>query len=123
MLKYCKGGTQMILDYNNIEANYDEMISILTEIANECSSLEELENRIKHDYTDGYTARLHKHIAKQYGKEYLSQIGEDFKHWVGFINYMLETQNSSFLNKGLKTKNRKHFDRKAFWEKYVSSSC
>jgi hypothetical protein len=25
-------------------------------------------------------------------------------------------ENSSFLNNGLKTRNRKHFDRKAFWE-------
>jgi hypothetical protein len=67
---------------------------------------------------DGYTARLQKHVTKQYGKEYLPQIGEDFNNWTAFIDYMLE--NGRFLNKGLKTRNRKNFDRKAFWDKYIS---
>jgi len=104
----------MILDYNNIEANCSEMIFILAGIANECSSFEMFEYRIKNDYEDGYTSRLYKHVAKQYGKEYLSRIGNDFEQWVNFIDFMLE--NSSFLNKGLETRNRKHFDRRAFWE-------
>jgi len=109
-----EGRTPLQLDYNNIEVNYDEIIYVLTSIANECNTFERFEYRIKHDYTDGLTARLYKRVALQYGKEYLSQIGEDFPLWVNFIDYMLD--NNGFLNKGLKTRNRKYFDRKAFWE-------
>jgi len=109
----------MILDYNNIEANCSEMIFILTGIADECGTYEMFEHRIINDYEDGYTSRLYKHIAKQYGKEYLSQIGNDFEQWVRFIDFMLE--NSGFLNKGLKTRKRKHFDRRAFWEQHQNT--
>lgn len=103
----------MQLDYNNVEANYDEIICVLTDIASECDIFERFEYRIKEDYMDGLTTRLYKRVALQYGKEYLSQIGEDYPQWVSFIDYLLD--NSNFLNKGLKTRNRKNFDRKAFW--------
>jgi hypothetical protein len=104
----------MILDYTNIPANYDEVIAILTQLAGECESYSEFERRITDDYEDGLTSRLHRHVARQYGKEYISQIGDDFRSWVSFIEYMLD--NSSFLNKGLKTRNRRYFDRAAFWD-------
>ena len=103
----------MILDYTNIPANYDEVIAILTQLAGECDSYSEFERRITQDYEDGLTPRIHRHIAQQYGKEYISQIGDDFRGWVGFVDHMLD--NGSFLNKGLKTRASKHFDRAAFW--------
>ena len=109
----------MLPDYTNVSINYDEVIAILNQLAGECESFEEFERRIKEDYEDGLTARIYKHVARQYGKEYLSQIGEDFRCWERFIDYMLD--HSAFLNKELKTRSKKYFDRPAFWEKHKNA--
>lgn len=104
----------MVLDYNNIEINYNNIINVLTDLKNESKTFQEFEYRIKDDYIDGLTMRLYKLVASQYGKEYISQMPADERNlWANFIDYMLD--NSNFLNKELKTRNKKHFDREAFY--------
>lgn len=104
----------MILDYNNIEANYNEIILVLKQLVKESKNYDEFEYHIKDDYLDGFTARLYKLIAKQYGKAYIGQIPfEERTAWIQYIDYILD--HSNFLNKEIKTRCRKYFDRETFW--------
>jgi len=106
-------------DYNQSEFDGDVLKNILLSKMNSFTSFEDMERYVRNSY-DGFWSDVNLIAAKQLGKKYLSQV-ENYQWYFEYFDFLADRDFAKAINKGLKTRNRKYADKKAFFEKYKTA--